>query len=122
MGQTYFATAEIHPKDEPAFIAFFKDYIQEKISKGVGFDCKGKAITSLDDCMAYIFTSNVEKKDGIYTASFNATYSWDDFMYETFIRLTEFLKDGSWFKYYPDHGRVYRVLCGGEWKQRRKRI
>ncbi len=123
MGDVYSVGIKFVPKDEKAITAALRKFIYQKSElEGVDFclaDYSKKGITpdSMDNCIKILITDNGfsswrEGEFVKYYSGFNATYSWGQVLWDGFMIIIPYIKEGS-FDVDADETNIHWVVKDG---------
>ena len=115
MGQCYTVYLKMKLKDADEFVRLSRKYATDnKWSEDYM-----RKMSSIDEIIKQMISTGdltVRCEDGwpVFRSDFDASYSWDDVMYEWFDAVASALKDGSEIEVFPDAGGWRCVVHDGK--------
>lgn len=108
MGQWYYVELDLKYTDEKAVVKAANEYITSaekklnaRFDKRYGFNTVSNIVKSI---LAEFQGDYYEEGNGLYTSSFDATYSWESVLAEFFTAIKHSLNKGSRIDVWPDTG------------------
>ena len=100
MGQTYTVELSLEIKNEPELVKRSNEFFK---AEGMTLD-KFVNNTTVDEVLNSVFPHLHKHSKGFYYADFDASYSWENEMYQWFRVVAPTLKQGSSIEVWPDSG------------------
>jgi hypothetical protein len=123
MGQVYSTYINHKVKNEKLLVKFTNEFI-----KNSGYECfKDLTLTTPKECIQVMIAADCQPDDYIernkdggfveYYNCFKATYSWEELLWNWFVKISPTLEDGSDLEIDTDNGRWRLKVINGVAKE-----